>query len=30
MSYTHEWITNAETLSCYGNMMKKEMEKEDT
>jgi len=26
----HEWIANASTLSCYGNMMKKEMDKEDT
>lgn len=30
MSYFHEWIIeDVGTLSCYGKMMKKEMEKED-
>lgn len=29
MSSCHEWIADAITLSCYGKMMKKELEKED-
>jgi len=29
MSSCHEWITNVGTPSCYGKMMKKEMEKDD-